>query len=106
MTARTQTVDPAEKMMIAGKNIKAAFVVVVGSAFWLLGMPAQAEQAIGSDGARHLLNRSGFAAGQAHIQEVSRLCPIEAAGPLRQAANTLAATPPPPWLDDAPIPPG
>src|SRR5260221_7120314 len=105
MTARTQTVDPAEKMMIAGKNIKAVFVVVVGSAFWLLGMPAQAQQAIGSDGARHLLNRSGLAGGDADVMAFAGLSRTEAADRLLKAANSVAATRPPAWVDEAPIPP-
>ncbi|MBC7623519.1 MAG: DUF1800 family protein, partial [Aeromicrobium sp.] len=62
---------------------------------------------IGSDGARHLLGRSGFAASQSDIRALATLSRAEAADRLIKSAatSTIAITTPPAWVNDRPIAP-
>src|SRR5450759_1976489 len=65
---------------------------------------AQAQE-IGVDGARHLLNRTGFAASENEIQYFSRLTREQAADRILNGARTVALTPVPRWIDEPIIPP-
>lgn len=67
---------------------------------------ASADTAIGVDGARHLLGRTGFAAPTAEIQSFAKLSRTEAADKLLKPVTGIAVTPPPPWVDELPLPPG
>ena len=87
------------------KRIVGALAVILGSAHWLLAMPVAAQAPIGNDGARHLLNRSGFAASDAEIKSFATLSRVDAVDRLLKAATSTAATPPPGWADEAPIAP-
>jgi uncharacterized protein (DUF1800 family) len=69
------------------------------------GTGAVQAQEIDVDGARHLLNRTGFAASEAEIQTFSELTREQAAGRILNGALTVALTPPPRWIDEPIIPP-
>src|SRR5262245_36755134 len=56
---------------------------------------------IGFDQARHLLNRTGFAASIDEIQAFAALDREQAADRLLAAGRERAATPPPPWVQEA-----
>jgi uncharacterized protein (DUF1800 family) len=60
---------------------------------------------IGPDSARHLLNRTGFAASPAEIEQFARLSRAEAADRLLRAARREAVTSPPAWVEEAITPP-
>ena len=62
------------------------------------------DAAIGLDGARHLLGRTGFAASSSDIRAFAKLSRAEAADRLVKAAAaaTTAITPPPSWVNDKP----
>ena len=62
-------------------------------------------QEIGADGARHLLNRVGFAASEAEIQSFAHLTREQATVRVLNGATTVAKTPPPVWIDEVIIPP-
>ena len=70
------------------------------------GVLAQ-DAAIGLDGARHLLGRTGFAASNADIRVFAKLTRSEAADKLVNTAiaANAAMTPPPAWVSDKPIAP-
>ncbi len=70
----------------------------------LVGIGAAQAQGIGVDGARHLLNRTGFAASEAEIQSFSGLTREQAADRILNGALTAALTPPPRWIDEPIIP--
>ncbi len=61
--------------------------------------------AIGADHARHLLNRTGFAASVADIAAFAKLDRAAAADRLLNSAQRVALQSPPPWVDEPPIPP-
>src|SRR5512145_2800527 len=56
---------------------------------------------LGFDDARHLLNRTGFAAIPAEIEAFARLTRDEAVDRLLAQAGRSAVTPPPPWTGAA-----
>jgi uncharacterized protein (DUF1800 family) len=56
--------------------------------------------AIGYEGARHLLNRTGFGATDAEISQFSPLERAQAVERLLSAARREAITPPPAWVDE------
>jgi len=61
--------------------------------------------AIGADAARHLLNRTGFAATDADIRTFAALSREDAADKLLRAVVSEAQQKPPAWVDEPPIPP-
>lgn len=61
-------------------------------------------QEIGPDAARHLLNRTGFAASPAEIESFARLNREQAADRLLRQAATAAQNPPPRWVDEPILP--
>ena len=65
------------------------------------------DAAIGLDGARHLLGRTGYAASNGDIRAFAVLSRSEAADRLIKsaAASTVAVTAPPPWINEPPIAP-
>ena len=65
------------------------------------------DAAIGLDGARHLLGRTGFAASSSDIRVFAKLSRAAAADQLIKSASasTAAITPPPAWVDDKPLGP-
>lgn len=63
---------------------------------------AAESKAIGADAARHLLNRTGFAATDADIKSFAALSREDAADKLLRAAVTDALQKPPAWVNDAP----
>ncbi len=85
--------------------LKSIFPAIVAFGF-ATGALAQ-DVAIGSDGARHLLGRSGFAASQSDIRALATLSRAEAADRLIKSAatSTIAITTPPTWVNDKPITP-
>lgn len=84
--------------------IKLLMVVLGTLVLGGIGGAAQAQE-IGVDGARHLLNRTGFAASEPEIQSFSRLTREQAADRILKGALTVALTPPPSWIDEPIIPP-
>jgi len=85
--------------------IKRIFLTVVA-----IGVTTAAlaqDTAIGLDGARHLLGRTGFAASSDEIRAFAKLSRNEAADKLIKAAvaSNAAITPPPAWVNDKPISP-
>ncbi len=66
---------------------------------------AAADPVLGADDARHLLNRTGFAASEADIQAFARLSRTAAAAQLVKDARTTAGLQPPAWVNAPPIPP-
>lgn len=66
---------------------------------------ASVDAAIGVDGARHLLGRTGFAANMTEIQAYAKLSRIEAADKLLKPVTGTAVTPPPTWVDELPLAP-
>ena len=85
--------------------LKIIFPAIVAVGF-AAGALAQ-DVAIGSDGARHLLGRTGFAASQSDIRALATLSRAEAADRLIKSAatSTIAITTPPAWVNDRPIAP-
>ena len=85
--------------------LKQMFHVTV--AFWFAAAAMAQGAALGSDGARHLLGRTGFAASNADIRAFATLSRTEAADRLIKsaAASTIAITTPPTWVNDKPIAP-
>jgi uncharacterized protein (DUF1800 family) len=71
-----------------------AFVAVLSSSIPALAQPGAP---IGFDAARHLLNRTSFAASPAEIDAFSRLDREQAADRLLASTERQAATPPPAW---------
>ena len=65
------------------------------------------ESAIGLDGARHLLARTGFAASNSDLRAFATLSRSEAADRLVKAAtvSTVAVTAPPTWVNELPVAP-
>ena len=61
--------------------------------------------AIGVDAARHLLNRTGFAANDGEIRTFAALSRAQAADRLLEATRLEAAQKPPAWVNEAPIAP-
>ncbi len=66
-----------------------------------------ADLSTGTDAARHLLSRTGFAATAADIQTFAKLSRAEAANQLVKGAVTtaIAITPPLPWVNEPPLSP-
>ena len=62
-----------------------------------VGVAAAWAQPIGAHAARHLLNRTGFAAHAAQIAEVAKLSRTEAVDRLLAGAVPVARTPAPAW---------
>jgi uncharacterized protein (DUF1800 family) len=62
---------------------------------------AVANATIGLEGARHLLSRTGFATPDAEVKTFAKLTRAEAADRLIKAANPVAITPPPTWVNEA-----
>ena len=65
---------------------------------------AAADTALGADSARHLLNRTGFAATDSDIAAFAKLGRAEAADRLVKAVRSTATQAPPAWVNDPPIP--
>lgn len=81
-------------------------LLLAGALIALAPALAQAQlREIGPDGARHLLNRTGFAASPSEIDQFSKLTRAEAADKLLRAARREPVTPPPAWVDEAILPP-
>ena len=85
--------------------LKKIFLIVVA-----VGVASSAfaqDAAIGLDGARHLLGRTGFAASGNDIRAFAKLSRTAAADQLIKsgAASTSAITPPPAWVNDLPLAP-
>ena len=76
----------------------AAMLSWTGAAFAVATAP---DAAIGLDGARHLLGRATFAAGDADLKAYAQLSRAEAADRLLKNSGT-ALTPPPAWVGEAP----
>ena len=89
--------------------IKSPLCGIVLQAFTMLvlAVPVQAatETALGLDDARHLLNRTGFAASQADIAAFAKLTRAGAADKLLKAVQTVATQNPPAWVNEPPLPP-
>ena len=67
--------------------------------------PVWAADMIGVDGARHLLNRAGFAASDAEIRVFAKLSRADAVDQLLNGVQTVAKQIPPAWTNEPPIPP-
>jgi hypothetical protein len=76
-------------------------ILAVLAVFASLGAQAQA---IGYEGARHLLDRAGFGASDADVREYAALDRAQAVERLLDGARRDAATPPPAFVN-APIVP-
>ena len=78
-----------------------AALLCTAAVFPALAKADNAPQGIGPDAARHLLNRTGFAASEAEIQTFARLTREQAADRVLGEARATAVTPPPPWVTEA-----
>ena len=85
--------------------LRLVLAIMLGCSHALLAMPAAAQAIIGNDGARHLLNRGGFAASDVQIKTFAPLTRADAADRLLRAPTAVATTAPPTWVDEAPLPP-
>ncbi len=65
---------------------------------------AAADSSVGADNARHLLNRTGFAATDSDIAAFAKLGRVEAADQLVKAVRSTATQAPPAWVNDPPVP--
>ena len=85
--------------------LKKIFPIVM--AFGVASSTFAQDAAIGPDGARHLLGRTGFAASSSDIRAFAKLSRTAAADQLIKsaAASTAAITPPPAWVNDLPLAP-
>jgi uncharacterized protein (DUF1800 family) len=70
-----------------------------------LALPLAAQAQMGSDDARHLLNRTGFGAQPREIAEYAALSRTEAVERLLAGTVRTARTPPPDWVREAIVPP-
>ncbi|QJR14999.1 DUF1800 domain-containing protein [Usitatibacter palustris] len=61
-------------------------------------------QAIGYDGARHLLNRTGFGATEAEVRDYAKLSRLQAVDRLLADTPRVAAGKPPAFVDEPPMP--
>ncbi|MGH8849619.1 MAG: DUF1800 domain-containing protein [Casimicrobiaceae bacterium] len=76
------------------------FLAAVAAAALLCAAAADAGatgDALGYDGARHLLNRTGFGANEAEIERYAVMSREQAARTLLDGTRAAAATPPPAW---------
>ena len=82
-------------------------MVLVIVAFGCAATAMAQDAALGADGARHLLGRTGFAASNSDIRAFATLSRAEAADRLVKLAaeSTIAITSPPAWVNDKPIAP-
>jgi uncharacterized protein (DUF1800 family) len=71
----------------------------------LCGLGAARAQEIGMEDARHLLNRTGFAASEAEIESFAGSTREEAADRLLKGTLVVAQTAPPSWVGEAITPP-
>lgn len=78
--------------------------LVAAVLFWAATACAAAVP-LGFDAARHLLNRTGFAAGIDEVNAVAQLTREQAVGRLLSGAGKSAITPPPDWVEDRIVPP-
>lgn len=74
-------------------------LVLLGALDGSVSTPAQAAAALGFDDARHLLNRTSFAAGPAEIETFAALTREQAVERLLSWTGRPAVTPPPEWMD-------
>ena len=72
---------------------------------WIPQTYAQTPATLGADGARHLLNRTGFAASEAEIKAFAALTRADATDKLLKAVPQQATLSPPTWVDEPPLPP-
>ena len=72
---------------------------------WIPQTYAQTPATLGADDARHLLNRTGFAASDAEIKAFAALTRADATDKLLKAAPLQATLSPPTWVDEPPLPP-
>jgi uncharacterized protein (DUF1800 family) len=79
-------------------------VLAIAATGFALGAQPAIAQEIGADGARHLLNRTGFAASPAEIDTFAKLTREQAVDRLLRQVTTTAQTPPPRWVDEPIIP--
>jgi uncharacterized protein (DUF1800 family) len=88
-------------------RIKNAFThCILSVAFIAGGVACAAENgAMGTDAARHLLSRVGFAATAVDIQTFAKLSRAEAADQLVKGAVTVAVTSQLPWVNELPLSP-
>ncbi|MBL8511005.1 MAG: DUF1800 domain-containing protein [Betaproteobacteria bacterium] len=89
-------------LLMAGWRVWRSALILLGASFAWFAQPGQAAEAIGADGARHLLVRTGFAASPAEIKAFAALSREQAADRLLQGAKTSVATPPPAWVNEPP----
>lgn len=80
-------------------------VLLSTAALMPLAHAQAAAPAIGAEAARHLLNRTGFAATDGEIRTFAALSRAEAADRLLEAIRLEAAQKPPAWVNEAPIAP-
>ncbi|MBL0125724.1 MAG: DUF1800 domain-containing protein [Betaproteobacteria bacterium] len=73
----------------------------------VLALPVHSavDEPLGADNARHLLNRTGFAASDGDIGVFAKLNRAEAADRLLKAAQSVATQTPPAWVSEPPVPP-
>src|SRR4051812_31925273 len=79
--------------------IRLLFALLLAAA----GFAARAEP-LGYDGARHLLNRTGFGATDAEVREFAPLSRVAAVDRLLEGARREAVTAPPAFVADAIVP--
>jgi uncharacterized protein (DUF1800 family) len=86
---------------------KAVTINLIGGVILALAMSAsyaKPSDKLSADDARHLLNRSGFAASQAEIAKFTGMTRAEAAQTLVAGAKDVATTPAPKWVSEPIVP--
>lgn len=81
-----------------------AIGTAIAAVFFSVAIAAKPSATLDADEARHLLNRTGFAASQLEVGEFTGLTRIQAANRLLEAGRTVAVSPPPAWVNEPSIP--
>src|SRR5262245_50135462 len=82
------------------RGIISGFLGILGVLTFNFSLAAAGNAPLGFDDARHLLNRTSFAASPQEIAAFGKLTREEAVERLLGAAGTSAATPPPEWTGE------
>ena len=90
------------KFSPVAKKILRAFTLLAFAVPAAMPVRAAADDSLGADNARHLLNRTGFAATETNIAAYAKLNRAEAADRLLTSARSVATQSPPAWVNEPP----
>ena len=91
------------KFSPVAKKILRAFTLLAFAVSAAMPVRAAADDSLGADNARHLLNRTGFAATETDIAVYAKLNRAEAADRLLTSARSVATQSPPAWVNRDPF---